>query len=185
MATSMGKGRTVLAKVNSCAVVGLDGVLVEVEVDVSNGGQPGVVLVGLPDAAVQESRERVRAAIRHSGGKFPFGRVTVNLAPADLKKAGPTYDLPIAIGVLIAGRQLWADLSDALVVGELSLDGVLRHTPGILSMVSLAAERKLVRAFVPAGDAAEASLVAGIEVYPVRPRMVHRPPSTRQYDARG
>jgi magnesium chelatase family protein len=158
----------VLAKVNSCAVVGLDGVLVEVEVDVSNGGQPGVVLVGLPDTAVQESRERVRAAIRNSGGKFPFGRVTVNLAPADLKKAGPTYDLPIAIGVLMAGRQLWADLSDALVVGELSLDGVLRHTPGILSMASLAAERGLARAFVPAVDAAEASLVAGIEVYPVR-----------------
>ena len=158
----------VLAKVFSCAVVGLEGVLVEVEVDVSGGGQPGVVLVGLPDAAVQESRERVRAAIRNSGGRFPHGRVTVNLAPADLKKAGPTYDLPIAIATLMASRQLWADLSNALIVGELSLDGVVRHTPGILSMVSLAADRGLVRAFVPAGDAPEAALVEGIEVYPVQ-----------------
>ncbi|CAN5752031.1 YifB family Mg chelatase-like AAA ATPase [soil metagenome] len=157
-----------LAKVFSCAVVGLDGVLIEVEVDVSNGGQPGMILVGLPDAAVQESRERVRAAIRNSGGKFPHGRVTVNLAPADLKKAGPTYDLPIGIGILLAGRQLWADVTDALIVGELSLDGIVRHTPGIISMVSVAADKGLVRAFVPHDDAREASLVKGIEVFPVR-----------------
>jgi len=157
-----------LAKVFSCAVVGLDGVLIEVEVDVSNGGQPGMILVGLPDAAVQESRERVRAAIRNSGGKFPHGRVTVNLAPADLKKAGPTYDLPIGIGILLAGRQLWSDVTDALIVGELSLDGIVRHTPGIISMVSLAADKGLVRAFVPHDDAREASLVKGIEVFPVR-----------------
>jgi magnesium chelatase family protein len=95
----------VLAKVFSCAVVGLDGVLVEVEVDVG-GGNPGMVVVGLPDAAVQESKERVRSAIRNSGGKFPHGKVTVNLAPANLKKAGPTYDLPIALGILIGSRQI-------------------------------------------------------------------------------
>jgi magnesium chelatase family protein len=158
----------VLAKVLSCAVVGLDGVLIEVEVDVSNGGQPGMVLVGLPDAAVQESRERVRAAIRNSGGKIPFGRITVNLAPADLKKAGPTYDLPIAIGILLAGRQFWSDIEDALVVGEMSLDGVVRHTPGIISMMTVAAEKGLQRAFVPEVDAREAALVSGIQVYPVR-----------------
>ncbi len=117
-----------LAKVFSCAVVGLNGVLVEVEVDVG-GGTPGMVLVGLPDAAVQESRERVRAAIRNSGGKFPHGKVTVNLAPADLRKNGPTYDLPIAIGTLLGGKQIVSDLSDALVVGELALDGGTRHTP--------------------------------------------------------
>ena len=156
-----------LAKVFSCAVLGLDGVLIEVEVDVGTG-QPGVVLVGLPDAAVQESRERVRAAIRNSGGRFPFGKVTVNLAPADLKKAGPTYDLPIAIGILIAGNQLVADLADALIVGELSLDGIVRHTPGIISMVSLAAEKGLRRAFVPEVDAREAALIRGVEVYPIR-----------------
>jgi magnesium chelatase family protein len=159
----------VLAKVFSCAVVGLDGVLVEVEVDVGSG-QPGIVLVGLPDAAVRESQERVRAAIRNAGGRFPHGKVTVNLAPADIKKAGPTYDLPIALGILIAGRQVPAGdgLDDALVVGELSLDGVLRHTPGIISMVSLAASHGMRRAYVPAIDAPEAALIEGVEIYPVR-----------------
>lgn len=156
-----------LAKVFSCAVVGLDGVLVEVEVDVGQG-QPGIIIVGLPDAAVQESRERVRSAIRNSGGRVPFGHVTVNLAPADLKKAGPTYDLPIAIAVLIASRQIEADMSDALVVGELSLDGVLRHTPGIIAMISLAAQKGISRAFVPADDAPEAALIGGVEILAVR-----------------
>ncbi|CAN5890780.1 YifB family Mg chelatase-like AAA ATPase [soil metagenome] len=156
-----------LAKVLSCAVVGLDGVLVEVEVDVGQG-LPGIFVVGLPDAAVQESRERVRSAIRNSGGRVPLGKVTVNLAPADLKKAGPTYDLPIALGVLLASRQVYADMSDALVVGELSLDGIVRHAPGIISMVSLAAQKGLERAFVPAGDAPEAALIQGLKVYPVR-----------------
>jgi magnesium chelatase family protein len=157
----------VLAKVNSCAVVGLDGVLVEVEVYVG-GGIPGIVIVGLPDAAVQESRERVRAAIRNSGGRVPGGHVTVNLAPADLKKAGPTYDLPIAVGILIASRQIHADVADTLIVGEVSLDGVVRHTPGIISMVSLAAQRGLRQAIVPIEDAPEAALIEGIDVIGVR-----------------
>jgi magnesium chelatase family protein len=157
----------VLAKVFSCAVVGLDGVLIEVEVDVGTG-QPGIVLVGLPDKAVDESKERVRSAVRNSGGRIPHGKITINLAPADLKKAGPTYDLPIAIGILLGGNQIAADLSDSLVVGELSLDGIVRHTPGIISMVSLASEKGLRRAFVPAIDAPEASLVQGVDVYPVR-----------------
>lgn len=156
-----------LAKVFSCAVVGLDGVLVEVEVDVGSG-QPGMVLVGLPDAAVQESRERVRSAIRNSGGKVPHGKITVNLAPADIKKAGPTYDLPIALGILISANQVIAEVQDALVVGELSLDGNVRHTPGIISMVSLAAERGLRRAFVPEVDAREAALISAVDVFPVR-----------------
>ncbi|MCO5218699.1 MAG: YifB family Mg chelatase-like AAA ATPase [Thermomicrobiales bacterium] len=155
-----------LTKVNSCAVVGLDGVLIEVEVD-RGEGQPGVVIVGLPDTAVQESRERVRSAIRNSGGKVPHGRITINLAPADIRKAGPTYDLPIAIGVLIASGQVLADLHDALVVGELSLDGDVRHTPGIISMMSMAAEQGLRRAFVPAEDVREAALIHGVDVYPV------------------
>lgn len=158
-----------LAKVYSCAVVGLDGVLVEVEVDVgSPHGQPGIVIVGLPDSAVQESRERVRAAIRHSGGRVPFGKITVNLAPADLKKAGPTYDLPIALGILAASGQVPPDLGDAIIVGELSLDGLLRHTPGIISMISLAAQKGMRRAFVPYDDAKEAVLIDGVEIYPVR-----------------
>ncbi|MCC6790584.1 MAG: YifB family Mg chelatase-like AAA ATPase [Thermomicrobiales bacterium] len=156
-----------LAKVFSCAVVGLDGVLVEVEVDVG-AGIPGVVVVGLPDAAVQESKERVRAAIRNSGGRIPHGKITVNLAPADIKKAGPTYDLPIALAILIASRQVPEGVEDALIVGELSLDGVVRHTPGIISMISLAAQKGMRRAFVPADDAPEAALIEGVEIYPIR-----------------
>jgi magnesium chelatase family protein len=157
----------VLAKVFSCAVVGLDGVLVEVEVDVGLG-QPGMIIVGLPDKAVEESRERVRSAIRNSGGKVPSSHVTINLAPADLKKAGPTYDLPIAIAVLAASSQIGTELGDALIVGELSLDGIVRHTPGILAMASLAAQKGLRRVFVPADDASEAALIEGIDVFPVR-----------------
>ena len=158
-----------LAKVFSCAVVGLDGVLVEVEVDVGQG-VPGMVVVGLPDAAVRESQDRVRAAIRNSGGRFPVGRVTVNLAPADLKKAGPTYDLPIALGILLASNQVAPSpqLDDALVAGELSLDGVVRHTPGIISMISTAAANGMQRAFVPAVDASEAALVGDVEIIPVQ-----------------
>lgn len=161
------RGAGVLARVFSCAVVGVDGVLVEVEVDVGSG-LPGIVIVGLPDKAVEESRERVRAAIRNSGGRIPHGKVTINLAPADLKKAGPVYDLPIALGILLASEQLVADVGDALVIGELSLDGVVRHTPGIIAMVAMAAAKGLRRAFVPFDDAAEASLIEGIEIYGLR-----------------
>src|SRR4030066_2350448 len=103
-----------LAKVTSCAVVGLEGALVEVEVDISPG-LPAFTIVGLPDIAVQESKERVRAAIRNSGCTFPVRRITVNLAPAHLKKAGPAYDLPIAIGILISSGQISADFSKTLI----------------------------------------------------------------------
>ena len=155
-----------LARVMTCAVIGLDGVLVEVEVD-SAQGTPGLAIVGLPDAAVQESRERVRSAIRNSGARFPLGRVTVNLAPADIRKEGPAYDLPIALGILLASGQVVADVSDALVIGELSLDGTVRHTTGVLPMVGLAHDRGLRRAFVPEVDAPEAALVDGIDVIPI------------------
>ena len=119
-----------LAKVISCAVIGLEGIIVEVEVDISPG-LPSFTIVGLPDAAVQEAKERVRAAIRNSGFTFPMKRIVVNLAPADLKKAGPAYDLPIAIGILLSSEQVSADVSQAILLGELSLDGSLRHTNGI------------------------------------------------------
>ncbi len=156
-----------LAQVTSCAVVGLEGALVQVEVDVSNG-TPSFCVVGLPDLAVQEARERVRAAVRNSGVLFPTNKkVTVNLAPADLRKEGPAYDLPMALGVCIASGQVVQDLEGALVVGELSLDGTVRHTNGILPMVSLARQRGLKRVYVPRSDAAEAALVEGLEVYPV------------------
>ena len=137
-----------LAKVLSCALVGLEGALVEVEVDISRG-LPSFTIVGLPDAAVQESKERVRAAIKNSGYAFPMKRIVVNLAPADLKKAGPSYDLPIAVGILLSSTQLAADVSQSLFLGELSLDGSLRHTNGILPMVDLAHQKGLDNIIVP------------------------------------
>jgi magnesium chelatase family protein len=125
-----------------------------------------MTIVGLPDKAVQEARERVRAAIRNSGYKFPTRRITVNLAPADLRKEGPAYDLPIAIGILASSGQLYADLSESVFLGELSLDGKLRHTHGILPMVALASDKGLPTVFVPLDDAKEASLVKGTHLFP-------------------
>jgi magnesium chelatase family protein len=155
-----------LAKVNAAAVVGLDGRRIEVEVDISSG-LPGMTIVGLPDTGVQEARERVRAAVRNSGCVFPARRITVNLAPADLRKEGPAYDLPIAVGILLSSEQLTADVSRTLFLGELSLDGGVRHTNGILAMVALAREQGLLTVIVPASDAGEASLIEGVNVVPV------------------
>ncbi len=156
-----------LAKVNSCAVVGLDGVLIEVEVDIANG-LPSFNIVGLPDAAVQEARERVRAAIKNTGLPFPRTRLTVNLAPADIRKAGPAYDLPIAVGILLASEIIMGDTDNAIFMGELSLDGSVRHVSGILPMANLAQQVGYTTLFVPAGDAPEGALVKGATVYPVR-----------------
>jgi len=156
-----------LAKVNSCAVVGLDGEIVEVEVDISPG-VPAFAIVGLPDTAVQEAKERVRSAVRNSGFSFPNQRITVNLAPADLRKEGPAYDLPIAMGVLLASGQLPpGDLESALVVGELSLDGSVRHVRGVLPVAALARQQGYRRVFVPQADAPEAALIPDLEVVPV------------------
>jgi magnesium chelatase family protein len=156
-----------LAKVTSCALEGLEGVLVDVEVDTSRG-MPSLIIVGLPDAAVKESSERVRAAIKNSALVFPGKRITVNLAPADIRKAGPAYDLPIAVGVLIASGQVWPQqVEDALFIGELSLDGSVRHVNGILPVAALAHQQSIPRIFVPACDAPEAVLIDGLEVIPV------------------
>jgi len=155
-----------LAKTNSCAVIGLDGEIVEVEVDISHG-LTAFNVVGLPEKPVQEARERVRAAIRNSGYSFSNQRITVNLAPADLRKEGPAYDLPIAVGILMASGQVPETLERALFLGELSLDGRLRHTQGILPMVGLARERGFHSVYVPEPDAREASLVDGLDVVPV------------------
>ncbi len=155
-----------LAKSRTCAVVGLDGYIVEVEVDISPG-LPKFDVVGLPDTAVQEARERVRAAIRNSGCEFPMRRITVNLAPADLRKAGPSYDLPIAVGILASSGQIVGTPDSAVFLGELSLDGGLRHTHGVLPMVVVARDQGLKTVFVPSSDAQEAALVEGVEVIPV------------------
>ena len=158
-----------LARVLSCAVVGLDGEVVDVEVDiVRSPQQPNTTVVGLPDAAVQESRERVRSAVRNSGLTWPHSsKVTISLAPADLRKEGPAYDLPIATGVLLASGQVVADVEDAVFIGELGLTGEVRPVRGLLPMVMLAANRGARRAFVPAVNAPEAGLVREIEIYPV------------------
>ena len=150
----------------TCAVVGLEGAIVEVEVDISHG-LPSFTIVGLPDAAVQEARERVRAAIRNSGCTFPMKRIVVNLAPAALKKAGPAYDLPIAIGILLSSEQLYADAAQTVLLGELSLDGTLRHTTGMLPMVALAHQEGFANIIAPAADVREASLVEGVKIRPV------------------
>ncbi|MEN8614819.1 YifB family Mg chelatase-like AAA ATPase [Dehalogenimonas sp. THU2] len=156
-----------LARVMTCALLGLEGTIVEVEVDIAPG-LPSFTVVGLPDAAIQEARERVRAAVRNSGFFFPMKRVVASLAPADFKKTGPAYDLPIALGILLSSNQLTADVSGIAFLGELSLEGKLRHTGGILPMVALAYQHGYRRVTVPAEDAAEASMVEGVEVIPIK-----------------
>jgi magnesium chelatase family protein len=156
-----------LANVKSCAVIGLEGVIVEVEVD-TGPGLPAMVIVGLPDTAVQESRERVQSAVKNAGLFYPRKRVTVNLAPASVRKEGPAYDLPIALGVLVAAEQIPAEaLADSLVIGELSLDGSVRHVRGVLPMAAVARQEGYRRVFVPESDAAEAALIPDLEVIPV------------------
>ncbi|HEX7041653.1 MAG TPA: YifB family Mg chelatase-like AAA ATPase [Patescibacteria group bacterium] len=156
-----------LAKIWSAALVGLDAVPVEVEVDIASQGLPSFTIVGLPDKAVEESRERVRAALKNSGSEFPAKRITVNLAPADLPKEGPSYDLPIAVGILIASGQLKADTTSSLFMGELSLDGRLRNTNGALPEALLAREKHIQNLYLPRPNASEASCIAGINVFPV------------------
>ncbi len=156
-----------LARIYSCAVIGLDGVIVEVEVD-SSQGLPKMIIVGLPDTAVQESRERVRSAIKNSGYVYPRKKVTVNLAPASVQKEGPSYDLPIALGVLVTNGQIpQQEFEKTLVIGELSLDGSVRHVRGVLPMAALARSEGFTRVFVPESDAGEAALIPDIEVIPV------------------
>ncbi len=154
-----------LAKVLSGANVGLDSTPVTVEIDIAEKGLPSFTIVGLADQAVKESRERVRSALINVGAKFPQKRIIINLAPADLPKEGPAFDLPVAIGILIADGQLLSDLADTLMVGELSLDGSLRSTHGILSFAVLAKSLGLKRIFVPFDNALEAAIVEGVDVY--------------------
>ncbi len=156
-----------LAKIQSCALVGLDGVLVDVEVDCHAGQVGRIDIVGLPDVAIQESRERVRQSIYNSSLTYPMAHVTVNLAPADLHKEGPAYDLAIAVGILAGSRQIVADQQDSLFIGELSLDGSVRHVNGILPMISFARAQGIARVYVPQVDAPEAALIPEIAVYPV------------------
>lgn len=157
-----------LSKIFSGGTFGLSGILIDVEVDIASQGLPAFNIVGLPDKAVEEAKERVRAAIKNSGADFPPRRITVNLAPADLPKEGPAFDLPIALGVLFASEQIpKKDLSKSLFFGELSLDGSLRHTAGVLPIVLLARENDFKEIFLPSANAQEAAVIKGIKVMPV------------------
>ncbi len=157
-----------LAKVNSAAVLGIDAYPVEVEVN-SGWGQPAVIIVGLPDAAVKESRDRVKTAIENSGFKYVMGRTTINLAPADVKKEGPSFDLPIAIGILAVSEQITVpQLDDYVIVGELALSGEVRSVNGVLPIAICARDQKKRGLIVPADNVQEAAVVAGLEVYPAR-----------------
>ena len=155
-----------LASVASATLTGLEGQRVDVEADVV-AAAPSFSIVGLPDAAVQESRERVRAAIVNSAYEFPSRRITVNLAPADLRKEGPSFDLPVALALLQATGQLRGHGALA-AIGELGLDGSVRPVTGTLAIVEGLRRRDATGVVVPAANAAEAALVAGLEVYPVR-----------------
>ena len=156
-----------LAKVFSCGLNGLDGVIVSVEVDIGFG-LPGMAIVGLPDASVQESRERVHFAIKNAGLYYPRRRFTVNLGPATVRKEGASYDLPIAVGVLVATEQLdQSYLDDCLILGELSLEGTVRHVRGVLPMAASARQAGYRTLYVPAMDAAEAAIIPDLTVIPV------------------
>ena len=152
--------------VRSLGLSGIAGYEVRAECFLS-GGLPAFDIVGLPDAAVREARERVRAAVKNCGAKFPVSRITVNLAPAGQKKAGTVYDLPIFVGLLAAGGDLPTPPADAAFLGELSLTGALRGVAGVLPMALAARETGVKQLFVPAENAAEATLAGGLTVYGV------------------
>lgn len=159
-----------LAKVLSGANVGLDVVLVTVEVDIASQGLPSFTIVGLGDRAVEESKERVRSAIRNSGADFPARKITINLAPADLPKEGPAYDLPMALGLLLASGQIpqngdFLDLDSTLAIGELSLDGTLRKTSGVLPVAILAKKMGFKTMIVPSQNGPEAAVMEGVQVF--------------------
>lgn len=152
------------SELKSVGLFGIDSYMIEVEADISSG-LPAFDIVGLPDTAVKESRDRVRAALKNCGYKFPIGRITINLAPADLKKEGSIYDLPVLIAILKASGQLDADVSDSVFIGEVSLDGRLRHIGGALAIAITALKNGIKNVFVPEENAAEAAIIGGISVY--------------------
>ncbi|MBQ2825296.1 MAG: YifB family Mg chelatase-like AAA ATPase [Clostridia bacterium] len=156
-----------VVKCNSMGLFGMDSYMIEVEADVSEGRE-AFEIVGLPDAAVKESKERVRTAMIHCGFAFPESHITVNLAPADIRKEGPLYDLPILLALLRATNQLSEDISQFAFIGELSLSGEIRSTNGVLPMVIKARDEGLEAVFVPFKNCAEGAVVEGISVYPVK-----------------
>lgn len=155
------------AKVYSAALIGLDAAIVEVEVDIS-GGLPKTIIVGLPDAAIQEARERVKSAIKNSNAVFPPSHIAVNLAPADIPKNGTHYDLPIALCILHHSGQIFFEPKDKLFLGELALDGGVRPISGLLPMLLSARAKGYKKVFIPKDNSKEASLVSGLEIIPIK-----------------
>lgn len=154
------------ASLKSVAIFGMESYMLEIETDISNG-LPAFDIVGLPDASVKESRDRVRSALKNCGFKFPVGRITVNLAPADLRKEGPVYDLPILISILLSSKQLSVEVGDSAFIGEVSLDGKIRPVNGVLAMAICAKENGIKNFFVPKENATEAAVVEGINIFPI------------------
>ncbi len=154
------------SRIKSIGIFGLDSYMIEVEADVSTG-LPAFDIVGLPDTAVKESRDRVRSAIKNCGFKFPLGRITVNLAPADRKKGGSIYDLPVLLSILKAYNQLKVDFGDSVIIGEVALDGKIRSANGILAITITAKQNGIKNIFVPKENAEEAAVIEGINVYGV------------------
>ena len=156
-----------VSSIFSMGLNGVDAFLVTAEADISRG-LPAFEIVGLPDASVKESKDRVRSALKNSEFKFPISRIVVNLAPGDIKKYGPIYDLPILLTILSASGQINANLDDSIFIGELSLSGELKHTSGILPMVIKAKELGLKKIYLPEQNAKEAAIISGIQVLPVK-----------------
>lgn len=154
-----------LAKLTSGTTIGLTALPVAVEVDVASNGLPAFFIVGLADKSVEEAKERVRSALRNSNFEFPARRITVNLAPADLPKEKPIFDLAIAVGLMTASSQIEANTAEIFMVGELSLDGSLRYTPGVLALIMLARDLGFKKVFIPQENAAEAKVIDGIAIY--------------------
>ncbi len=152
------------SRIKSVGIFGMDSYMIEVEADISTG-LPAFDIVGLPDTTVKESRDRVRAAIKNCGFKFPLGRITVNLAPADRKKEGSVYDLPVLLAILKSYNQLKADLNDIVVIGEVALDGKVRSANGVLAITITAKQNGIKNIFVPKENAEEAAVIDGINVY--------------------
>lgn len=154
------------SRIKSIGIFGMESYMIEVEADVSTG-LPAFDIVGLPDTAVKESRDRVRSAIKNCGFKFPLGRITVNLAPADRKKAGSIYDLPVLLAILKAYNQLKVEITDSVIIGELALDGKVRSANGVLAITITAKQNGIKNIFVPKENAEEAAVIEGINVYGV------------------
>ncbi|MBR6509548.1 MAG: YifB family Mg chelatase-like AAA ATPase [Clostridia bacterium] len=154
------------SRVRGIGLFGIDSYMIEIEADVS-GGLPAFDIVGLPDTAVKESRDRVRSAIKNCGYKFPIGRITVNLAPADRKKEGSVYDLPVLLAILKASGQLKAEFEDSIIIGEVALDGKIRSVNGVLAITITARQNGIKNIFVPKENESEAAVIEGINVYGV------------------